>query len=162
MQKSGLRALSLSSIVLGLVSCGVNSLQHDLRLANESKFTAFNGSLSSGYVALADRLETSDDFTEELAFHLNRKAIFSRNQKYVLPANVTEGALNEKQATRLSQERSSLMAYLDGNAREVCPKTAASAQVFFDCVVLLSSSAQDYKWCRENFAVSMGALERSC
>jgi OmpA-OmpF porin, OOP family len=128
---------------------------------NANSFTA---ALASEYAALAASLDREGDVAD--ADYFARKGVTAGSGAAVPPENNANWAIPLEQPyglrTKLAQERTRLLAALDGGARDRAPALAARAQGRYDCWVERMEdnwSAAQTGACATEFLAAMDQLE---
>ena len=119
----------------------------------------FNEDLKQGYVALAgSTLDAGDwDF-----IHFNNKAKQAKLGDQVWPDRVSSRVLSPSARDAMLEQRARLIDALEAGAREQSPRSAAKAQVAFDCwlgEVGAAASPDQSTGCKETFMTELAKVE---
>ena len=119
----------------------------------------FNEDLKQGYVALAGSTWDAGDWD---FIHFNRKARQAMLGDQVWPDRVSSRALSPSARSAMLEQRARLIDALEASARTQSPRSAAKAQVAFDCwlnEVGAGSQPDRSTGCKETFMTELAQVE---
>lgn len=125
----------------------------------EPSGTAFARELHKGYVQLAQRELDENDFTDARAFALRARS--AGTGKPEPPENLDLRKIPQKHHAPLTEARARLRAALDAGARTRTPRSAARAQLMFECWAQEQEEnfqPDDIAKCRDGFETAMAAV----
>jgi len=137
--------------------------QYDVTSA--AKSTAFDRKLAQDYVAFANQEAREGDRTSGEIFAGKARNAAAGN--VTLPESTSDWNIPADKRAELDQARATLVAALDGGARERLPEPAAHVQALYDCWVEEQSHAPqelpeqtaDVAKCRNDFSAQIGQLQ---
>jgi len=147
------RLLALLGLLLGACT---TALPPD---RTEALGPVFNEDLKQGYVALAGSTWEAGDWD---FIHFNRKARQAMLGDQVWPDRVSSRVLSPSAHSAMLEQRARLVDALEASARVQSPRSAAKAQVAFDCwlgEVGAGSRPDQSTGCKEAFMAELAKVE---
>lgn len=145
---------------LALVSGCATGWNLDALQSAERVGSPFTVALANEYQALAEyEALKMNDWVD--ADYFATKGLAAAGGEVVLPEDLSNWWVPESAVADLSDARSSLLAALDGGARDAQPETAARCQVLYDCWIEQQEENHQpthIAACRDNFYTCLASL----